>query len=175
MAALLHLLTLFFMSNRIPQLRRNGFTLIELLAASMLAALLTLTVLRVVSTFARTQAHRGVDSFSVLEPIGHDFTNARAIRIESDRVSFIVRDDSPKRSQVAYGVATIAGHSWLTRQESSVDSPVASAREELVAPDVVGFSAAAGTPTTRPTDMPDKLSVVIHFSNRSAVSRTLLK
>jgi prepilin-type N-terminal cleavage/methylation domain-containing protein len=156
------------MPKQPPQLRRSGFTLIELLATSMLAALLTLAVLRVVSTLARTQQPPPRDfSSAILDVLRHDFTNSRSVQITTGSIVLIEYSEAPQRLQITYGVTQIAGRSWLVRRESRLDSLVASTREELVAPDVEEFSLASASATTRPTDTPNKLRITIRFSNRS--------
>ena len=144
------------------QLRRSGFTLIELLAASMLAALLAVGILRVVSSLARTRQAPPRDFSHVVDVLRRDFVNARSLASTSDGLSLVTYDDSPHRHEIAYGIVTIANHRWLIRRDSALDTLIPDTREELIAPDVAGFSA------VHPVNSIEKLRIEIRFVDAKA-------
>ena len=134
---------------------RRAFSILELLAATALAALMMLAFLHVIGSVGRTRAamaRRGGDEAwkaDLLETLRRDLVNATGIRYDGGRVTLTGHAAldratlAPGHEPVAvtYGVRSVGGRGWLFRRQAPRDGFSAGpAWEELVCPDVTGFS-----------------------------------
>jgi hypothetical protein len=146
---------------------RRAFTILEMLAATALTALLMLAVFQVIGSIGRTRAalarqpETGFWRADLLDMLRRDLSNATAVRYEAGGVTLtghgalnpatLAPTDEPVT--VTYGIATIAGRSWLYRLQTPRAGVARRPWRELVCADVTEFSvrpaATAALPVAR--------------------------
>jgi hypothetical protein len=133
---------------------RRAFTILEMLAATALTALLMLAVFQVIGSIGRTRAamakqpETGFWKADLLDTLRRDLSNSTAVRYEAGGVTLtghgaldratLAPTDEPVT--VTYGIATLAGRSWLYRLQTPRAGATRRPWRELVCADVTDFS-----------------------------------
>jgi hypothetical protein len=148
----------------------NGFTLVELLAATVLSALLMVTLLMVVASLGRERtaiAKRAATQTppGVVELLRWDLLSARSVRMKDGTMTLSGFGSLDRRTlapishrpvDVVYEVRELGGESWLVRrqiekgQRPLTELICAGVREIRVAP----IQGEIRPPATRPVQLP---------------------
>ncbi len=151
--------------------RQSGFTLVEILAATVLSALLVVTLLMVVASLGRERTAIAKRAAAQTPPglvdlLRWDLLSARSVRTKDGVMTLTGFGSLDRRTlapvshrpvDVVYEVRELGGESWLVRRQvEKGQRPVA----ELVCAGVRAIKAAplavidSATPTTKPADLP---------------------
>ena len=115
--------------------RSTGFTLIELVAATALTAVLAITAMYVIASLRqRPQADSSLSTPSawteqLRDRVRWDLTQAVALRLDPagmvmagyGSIDAVTREPTHRPVTVSYSLKSLAGHSWLIREQTDLN------------------------------------------------------